>query len=595
MSGIKSTSGGAATPPVESVKGSATTQQQVARVSPTSPSGGSTGGSVPQTSGVTSLAEGAAISAIVTARASAGNTMLHSEIGNFRMSTSSPLPVGAHVILAVENLGDIITAKLISLNGEKLASPPSVTLLPVLAAKPQSPGTYQSLHPGQGSTNPNQLQNVGSLINQTPGAGANSSTSETAPVTLGKEQVLPPKQSYTFLNLNEKTAATGASANASAGASAYSSAQSPALPSNVGPGNQNHQIASLLPNDNSPLIRASLASIENARLPASLIAHIKNSQLSLLQQPANSAVQSNTAVQVPQHSVPVQGIVSSVSSYGATSQKAGYSLVSVQSDQLGAFRYVTSTPPTVGSQLSFAAFEELQNFPLTNALPAVSLFRTGHSPLLSQWENLSTGLNLLAAYDPAQANSLLATRLPGPGNNLGSALLFFISALNGGSIDKWLGQDFRRTLDTSGSRDLMRALDDDFTTLSRLGSETGGQDWKLLPFPFLSDGQLKQLMLFYRQHGGLDHPDEEESTRFVIELDLSKTGYVQLDGLFKPQHFDLIFRSKIHLPEEMKAKVMDIFTSNLEITGIEGSLQFQQRDPFPINPAEEWESKPGSH
>lgn len=594
MSGIKSTSGGSATPPVETAKGSATTQQQVAPISPTSPSGGGSGGSVPQTASVSTLVEGAAISAIVTARASAGNTMLHSEIGNFRMSTSSPLPVGAHVVLEVENLGDIITAKLISLNGEKLASPPSVTLLPVLAAKTQSLETYHSAQPGQGTVNPSQIPNIGSLINQAPEAGRNSAEALSAQASQIKDQNVPPKQNYTFLNLNDKTQANNTSKNASAGASAYSNAQSPAPPSSVAGHNQSSQIASLPPSHNSPLIRAALANIETVRLPAGLIAQIKSNQLSLLQQPSSMTGQTKSSIQVPNHSIPVQAIVSSVSGYGASSQKAGYSLVSVQSDQLGTFRYITSAPPTVGSQLSFSVFEELQQFPLANALPAVSLFRSAQSPLLGQWENLTAALNQLAVHDLNQANTLLTNRLPSAGSTLGSALLFFVSALNGGSIDRWLGQDFRRSLEASGSRDLMRALDDDFSTFSRINSETGGQDWKLLPFPFQSDGHLKQLLLFYRQHGGLDHPDEEESTRFVIELDLSKTGYVQLDGLFKPQHFDLIFRSKTSLPEDLRAKVTEIFTTNLEITGIEGSLQFQQRDPFPVNPAEEWETKTAS-
>lgn len=592
MSGIKSTSGGAATPPIETAKGTATTQQQVAPVSPASPSGGGSGGSIPQASSVSNLVEGAAISAIVTARASAGNTMLHSEIGNFRMSTSSPLPVGAHVVLEVENLGDVITAKLVALNGEKLASPPSVTLLPVLAAKAQALETYHATQPGQGTANPSQMQNIGSLINQTPSAGRHAEGAQGFQSSLVKDPVITPKQNSTYLNLDGKSQINNAPTSASAGTSAYSNVPSSGPPPGIAANNQTSQIASLPLSENTPLIRAAIASTDAVRLPAALAAHIKNNQLSLLQQPSSASGQTNTAVQLPNHSVPVQGIVSSVSGYGASSQKAGYSLVSVQSDQLGTFRYITSAPPSVGSQLNFAAFEEIQQFPLNNALPAASLFRSGQSPLLANWENLTAAINQVAAHDLNQANGILANRLPTTGNTLGSALLFFISALNGGSIDKWLGQDFRRTLETAGSRDLMRALDDDFSALSRINADTGGQDWKVLPFPFQSDGQLKQLLLFYRQHGGPGHPDEEESTRFVIELDLSKTGYIQLDGLFKPQHFDLIFRSKTPLPEEMRVKVMEIFRSNLEITGIEGSLQFQQRDPFPVTPVEEWENTP---
>ncbi|MEP4189865.1 MAG: hypothetical protein ABJN51_02220, partial [Sneathiella sp.] len=133
MSGIKSTSGGAP-PPIDTAKGSASSQQQVAPVSPSSPSGGGSGPAVPQASSISHLTEGSTIAAIVTARATGGDAILHAEIGNFRMTTNSPPPVGTHVVLEVEAIDDVIVARLIAVNGEKLPLPPTAVLLPTLNA-----------------------------------------------------------------------------------------------------------------------------------------------------------------------------------------------------------------------------------------------------------------------------------------------------------------------------------------------------------------------------------------------------------------------------------------------------------------------------
>ncbi|MBL4741295.1 MAG: hypothetical protein JKY12_09895, partial [Sneathiella sp.] len=57
--------------------------------------------------------------------------------------------------------------------------------------------------------------------------------------------------------------------------------------------------------------------------------------------------------------------------------------------------------------------------------------------------------------------------------------------------------------------------------------------------------------------------------------------------------FDLIFRTQQNVPEELKQRVFEIFTSNLEITGIQGSLVFKRTVPFPVHPTEDWEYNTG--
>jgi len=268
-----------------------------------------------------------------------------------------------------------------------------------------------------------------------------------------------------------------------------------------------------------------------------------------------------------------------------------YMQVHVQSSDLGSIRYLSTNPPAAGTQLNLALSEKLDQFPIPGPFASSGAFKTPHLPLMSSWENLRSALNLLATNDPALASIVLNSRIPTANTNLGASLLFFLSALNGGNINKWLGQDVQLTLEKAGQGDLFKSLSDDFTALSRLNSDAGGNDWKTLVFPFYSETRLQQLKMFYRKHSREGEDGAEDETRFIIELDLSKSGAVQLDGLFKPKQFDLLFRHQQELDTALKARVSEIFTENMEITGLSGSLTFRKDNSFPIHPTEEWEGQ----
>lgn len=591
MSGIKSTSGGAP-PPIDTAKGSASSQQQVAPVSPSSPSGGGSGPAVPQASSISHLTEGSTIAAIVTARATGGDAILHAEIGNFRMTTNSPPPVGTHVVLEVEAIDDVIVARLIAVNGEKLPSPPTAVLLPTLSTSNiPTVGTYGNGGPPPTSILPEALQNLTATLGKsdaslpspsTQQAGALSQTAQTSS-RYGHVSVPIPAIGPAETKQASSPTATGNTA-------AYSQTPSPGLRSVTAPLHQIPQNSGIpYIQINSGIIRATLQTVgvmSSLNFPSGTAAMSPGTQLTLL----STAQTSQSPVNIPSAATAVNGIVSSVAGVQSSTHQGLVSRVTVQAGALGSLQYSTTIPPQVGAHVSYVILEELQLFPLSNAPLTTGIFKAPHLPILSNWENLQSAFNLLASQDPALASNLLNSRIPSPNTQLGASLLFFLTALNGGSIDKWLGQDFRRTLETAGGRDLMRRLDDDFSTFIRLASDNGGQDWKILPFPFHQDGMLRQLRMFYRHNKREDGHPEDSSTRFVIELDLSRTGPVQLDGLFKKARFDLVFRSHLPIPDGMQNKVLALFTENLEITGIKGQLRFQRTQPFPVHPTEEWES-----
>ena len=137
---------------------------------------------------------------------------------------------------------------------------------------------------------------------------------------------------------------------------------------------------------------------------------------------------------------------------------------------------------------------------------------------------------------------------------------------------------------------MLQALEEDFATFSRLQSDNGGQDWKSLNFPFFDGNNLRQIRMFHRRHKNPEGVDgEAETTRFLIELNLTTSGPLQLDGLFKNRIFDLAVRSHKDVKEEMRQHIGKLFSEHMEISGLNGQLTFKTLTPFPIDPLKEWE------
>ena len=69
-------------------------------------------------------------------------------------------------------------------------------------------------------------------------------------------------------------------------------------------------------------------------------------------------------------------------------------------------------------------------------------------------------------------------------------------------------------------------------------------------------------------HGARDN-------RFLIDLTLSRIGELQLDGLIRPRRFDLILRTHMPLPPEMRQEIGKLFHGSLETLGMTGGVSFQ--------------------
>ncbi len=132
-------------------------------------------------------------------------------------------------------------------------------------------------------------------------------------------------------------------------------------------------------------------------------------------------------------------------------------------------------------------------------------------------------------------------------------------------------------------------LGQDFGQLSRLADNQGG-DWRLFFIPIHDGDQLQQLRLFLRNGGqdgdGGPGQDDEDPTRFVVEVEMSHLGDLQLDGLVREKRLDLILRSRAPLPEFMRRDITQIFHEANEVTGNQGKIGFQSSLKWKAMPIE---------
>jgi hypothetical protein len=138
----------------------------------------------------------------------------------------------------------------------------------------------------------------------------------------------------------------------------------------------------------------------------------------------------------------------------------------------------------------------------------------------------------------------------------------------------------------------VRKLRQEFGQISSLAQDRPRADWRCFFIPLYDDGAVRQINLFYRRDRGKTRKGEEaggSGTRFIVEVDMSKMGPFQFDGLVREKRFDLMVRSHVALPPKMREDIGALFQEALAIGDYAGNLQFQKVKDFPVSPLEEIE------
>lgn len=214
------------------------------------------------------------------------------------------------------------------------------------------------------------------------------------------------------------------------------------------------------------------------------------------------------------------------------------------------------------------------------------------SPAPSSWASVGDAIATLQKADPAAAQ-LVMQRLPDLGPQFAVNLVVMVAAAQTGDMRAWLGDRAVKALEKAGRADLVARLEGDAAE-NRVPVTLPQSDgrWQVLTLPLFFGERLERVRITMRRPKDERDQDEgrdEEGLRFLVDVDMSRLGAMQFDGLVKRQakQFDLIVRSRRELAEPLRRDINGIFVRALEGLGMTGGVAFKQAvafiEPLPLH------------
>lgn len=254
---------------------------------------------------------------------------------------------------------------------------------------------------------------------------------------------------------------------------------------------------------------------------------------------------------------------------------------------IGTIKLLTSAPPPIDSTLRLEVLPATPHPPQTPPMPDAATSATAAQSaqqavsvtarLGEQWDSLERSLSQLRADAPELAQVTLE-RIPNTKSGMVNAVLFFLSALRGGDVRRWLGTAAMQKLDERNPP-IAQRLAADFGALRTLATDQPEINWQLLVFPLLHEDDLQQARLFIRQDEANEGAQNNgEESRFVFEVNLSQLGRLQIDGLMHRtsagRQLDLVIRSETLLEDALKDDIRAIYVEAVQVAGFSGQLRF---------------------
>jgi hypothetical protein len=202
------------------------------------------------------------------------------------------------------------------------------------------------------------------------------------------------------------------------------------------------------------------------------------------------------------------------------------------------------------------------------------------------WPALKEALAVLTLVDPALAQQVGERAVAQPNRKMAAALINLLAGLKGGDARQLLGSDALTALEQMGRGDLVRSLNDDLRALSRQATQATPDGWTVFTLPFGEAGNIGRLQMHVRGPDLDDVVDEDEehrqrtagragTRRFLVDVEFSQLGPMQLDGLVWVGHMDLVLRSIKTLPSVLQNQIGTIYRENLAAVGFAGTILFQ--------------------
>lgn len=282
--------------------------------------------------------------------------------------------------------------------------------------------------------------------------------------------------------------------------------------------------------------------------------------------------------------------------------------------KIGTLRLPVNLQLPVGTDISFEignislkSLSDAKNLQLNN-LEALKQFlnsdTTALKDLLSllQGGNAAQNLNNLSATQAAQA------QIPNASDkHIFARAIWFLGNVANGSSEKWLNDDTKKILSKSNnSSEITTKLESMFNALRSFftpesAPQISNNNWNNFVVPFLDQENNLNYVNFYTEQDKQNQAekDSKKAIRFLVELNNSYFGEVQIDGLLSKlqadgvqavgKKLDIIFRYTNIISDADINEIKSIFVNSLEVAGLKGNINFKQTDsseiPRPYNSA----------
>jgi hypothetical protein len=153
-----------------------------------------------------------------------------------------------------------------------------------------------------------------------------------------------------------------------------------------------------------------------------------------------------------------------------------------------------------------------------------------------------------------------------------------------------------RALERTGGKKgaaLAGRLGSDMRDMASRANEGSGE-WRTFNVPFLAGADIDPIRVILRRLDGEGEDDseagkgrKEQGQRFLVDLELSRLGPLQFDGLYKKQGraLDLVVRARDALPPVIRHDVQVLYNTALVTMGLTGRVQFDFTGGFVRPPA----------
>lgn len=562
---------------------------------------------------VPQLPTGSVLAGFIINRDPAGNPILRTEQGDFVFSSNLFLKIGSEVVIRIQQTSGHPSAHIITVNGQ----PPEAAIAqsafidePEVIVSKQSPPAPQQTPQQQAQTATvpaapaTSLPKIGQTISAiviTPNFTPPTATSTSAPALAAP--TIAPGTSFllSVLGVGERQPQVQPVANSPL--SQLTSQQQPTTAPSA--------LSSLLPASPLPAtptaatpapITTTVIQTPTAAPEATAQPPLQAAPIPVPVLPANPSGQalpfstSNQQAAASQLSGPLGHTINAV--VIAHEPDGSATLVT----PLGVLRAPEASSVPIGQQLTLrvASVVNPNNATIAIANAAAPIPTAPLTELSRTWTSLQHIVQVLGKEEaqliiptfPTGPN--ITPDIPGKITQSASQILFFIAALKGGNFRDWLGAPNIKALEDKGYGALVKKAEGEFVQMARQFAESQPNNWQSTFFPVMAGGVLEQVRAFIKREKKKNEegkPTGDEDTRFVVEMELSQLGEMQMDGLVKRRdsklQFDLIIRSHYPLPKAFEQDINAIFTGTAEITGYRGQLSFQSMQHFPLNPLED--------